>query len=394
MSRASFTVFRIHLVSCVVFVPYRPFPYVLSSPSAQSWRPSAFTTSIARGLSNCPSALARWSESGRMADSAQTQVMSPKSPTSSATWIWSTRRSISLTATTISCAQRSIQQQQAKQQLAEFSHCWDNLVSGNSVPVMCRVVLASRKLRQSWTENLLRQRFLVHSLKGKRDRDTNVVHSSRDTQKLQKILERKVDLAVRGEREPQQKLCQAEAEVEVESKNWEKRNSEIAFREINKEFESLRWADQAQRDTISLYGELELTHWLFEEDHARDCQEIEELSRICCEETDQARKDLKNCLCNNRGILRLWVRWWVKFGIYTINWIPRQMQESFTFLNQGASLERPTFLIKLQRFWVPGLCHAAILDCREMHRIVRVLWETFLNDHLFKKDYRLPSSTI
>ena len=66
----------------------------------------------------------------------------------------------------------------------------------------------------------------------------------------------------------QQKLYEAEAEVEA--RNWEK-NSHIAFHEINQEFESQRFqlhqasrlADQSQRD---------------QENHARDCQEIEELS--------------------------------------------------------------------------------------------------------------------
>ena len=48
--------------------------------------------------------------------------------------------------------------------------------------------------------------------------------------------------------------------------------------------------DQAQRNKMSLYGELELRNRLFQEDQARDCQEIEELRRICCEETDQARQ--------------------------------------------------------------------------------------------------------
>ena len=41
---------------------------------------------------------------------------------------------------------------------------------------------------------------------------------------------------------------------------------------------------------ISLFGELDLRNKLFKEDHARDCQEIEELRRTCCEETDQARQ--------------------------------------------------------------------------------------------------------
>ena len=101
----------------------------------------------------------------------------------------------------------------------------------------------------------------------------------------------------------------------MEVKHWEKRNSYIAFYEVNHEFESQRlqlhqasqWADQAQRDKISLYGDLELRNRLFQEDHARDCQEIEEIRRICCEETDpeQDKQELMSCLCIKSGILRL-----------------------------------------------------------------------------------------
>ena len=59
----------------------------------------------------------------------------------------------------------------------------------------------------------------------------------------------------------------------MEARNWEKRNSDIAFMR-----------------SISLYGEMELRNRLFQEDHARDCQEIEELRRTCFEETDRARQ--------------------------------------------------------------------------------------------------------
>ena len=38
------------------------------------------------------------------------------------------------------------------------------------------------------------------------------------------------------------------------------------------------------------------------------------------------------------------------------------------------------------RFRVPGPCRAAILDCRTIHGILRVLEETFLNDYLLEKD--------
>ena len=92
------------------------------------------------------------------------------------------------------------------------------------------------------------------------------------------------------------KIIRGEADVEV--KHWDKRNSHKALHEANQEFESQRfqphqgsrWADHAQRDKISLYGELELRNRLYQEDHARDCQEIEELPRICFEETDRARQ--------------------------------------------------------------------------------------------------------
>ena len=100
------------------------------------------------------------------------------------------------------------------------------------------------------------------------------MHALRDRDNLQKILERKVDLAIQGE-EAQQKLYQAEAEIEA--KNWEKRNRDYSFQEINQGFgshrfrldQASRWADQAQRDKISLYGEFELRNRVFQESHAK-----------------------------------------------------------------------------------------------------------------------------
>ena len=37
-------------------------------------------------------------------------------------------------------------------------------------------------------------------------------------------------------------------------------------------------------------------------------------------------------------------------------------------------------------FWVPEHCRVVILDCRVIHRMVRELQETLLNDHLLNKD--------
>ena len=66
--------------------------------------------------------------------------------------------------------------------------------------------------------------------RGNRDRELKVVHALRDRDNLQKIIERKVDLAMQGEKEAQQKLYQAEAEIEAQ--NWEKRNRDYSFQEI------------------------------------------------------------------------------------------------------------------------------------------------------------------
>ena len=75
----------------------------------------------------------------------------------------------------------------------------------------------------------------------------------------------------------------------------------MAFQELNKEFEAQhyqlhqasQWADQAQRDKISLYGELELRNQIFREDHESCCREINELRSICCEEAFRARTRTK-----------------------------------------------------------------------------------------------------
>ena len=146
----------------------------------------------------------------------------------------------------------------------------------------------------------------------------------------------------------------AEAEAEVEARSWEKRNSYIAFQEINQELESQRfqvhqasrWADQAQRGKISRYRKLEKRNRLFQENHATDWQEIEELGRICCEESDRARQARTDELSMHQEMNPTTDG--SDSGISEKNHY--LMQESFLILNQGAALERPTFPIELQRF--------------------------------------------
>ena len=106
--------------------------------------------------------------------------------------------------------------------------------------------------------------FQITVEREERSRHKRCAIVERQRQSPQKIFERNVDSAVRGEMMAQRKLYEAEADVKA--RNWEKKHSDFALEEINQEFESQRlqlhqasrWADQARRDKISLYGELEL----------------------------------------------------------------------------------------------------------------------------------------
>ena len=113
--------------------------------------------------------------------------------------------------------------------------------------------------------------FFLSLSKAKRDRDQNVVQSLRNKQNLQKILQRKAELA-------------DEAEAYMKVNHRDKKDSDMALHEVNQEFESQRfrlqqanrWADQAQRDKISLYGELELRNRFFQDSQAKYCKDTEE----------------------------------------------------------------------------------------------------------------------
>ena len=84
----------------------------------------------------------------------------------------------------------------------------------------------------------------------------------------------------------------------MEAQNLERRNSEYALIESQRELESQRlqllkanqWADQAQRERIHLCGELEMNNNLHQESYARNCREIEELKKRCCQEENAVRQ--------------------------------------------------------------------------------------------------------
>ena len=75
-------------------------------------------------------------------------------------------------------------------------------------------------------------------------------------------------------------------------------NAHIALYETGIQLQSQRMelyqanqvSDQAQREKSWLCEELDMRNRAFQEDRARDIQEIEELRRICCAEADRARQ--------------------------------------------------------------------------------------------------------
>ena len=140
-----------------------------------------------------------------------------------------------------------------------------------------------------------------------------------------------------------------------------------------------------------MFGELELRKRLFRENQAKDCQEIEELKRICCKETDRARKASVDELSlhqerNPTAVSQLLTQ----IQDLQSKVIPLQTQESFPILKQRAA-SGATHVPNQPPHRVPGPCLAAILDCRMIHGTSWVLQETSLNDYLLEKDEPLLS---
>ena len=71
----------------------------------------------------------------------------------------------------------------------------------------------------------------------KRDRDSESVQTLSKSRNLHVYLEQKAELAVEGECAAQKK---SEAEAEMDVRNWEQRNCDIARYETNRELESQR----------------------------------------------------------------------------------------------------------------------------------------------------------
>ena len=103
-----------------------------------------------------------------------------------------------------------------------------------------------------------------------------------------------------GENSVQRKFFSTEYNMEIQ--NLERRNSEYALFESQREHESQRrqlleanqWAHQAQRQRIHLCSELEMKNRLHQECYARSCQEIEESKRRCYKDENEVTNATKD----------------------------------------------------------------------------------------------------
>ena len=152
------------------------------------------------------------------------------------------------------------------------------------------------------------------------------------------------------ERKAQQKLCQAEAEIEA--KNWEKRNRDHPFQEINQELESqrFRWNRQANKDKLSM----------------QQLRNPTTVSQVMTQNQDLQNK---------------------------VNYLSdaREFHDPECGSSSGATHVPDQTSTILNSRTLPR-CDSGL---PRTHRIcVRVFWETFVNDHLLKKDNPPQSSTI
>ena len=160
-----------------------------------------------------------------------------------------------------------------------------------------------------------------------------------------------------------------------------------AFLEINQEFENdFSYIKQVDgqirlRETKSAcIGELALRNRLFQEDHARDCHEIEESRRICCEETDRARQARIDELSMHQE---------ESYVCESINDSDAKITQQSKLLVRRERILRspireqlwsnPRSRSNLYYYESQNLCRTVILVSHVIRKMVRILQETFLN---------------
>ena len=90
---------------------------------------------------------------------------------------------------------------------------------------------------------------------GKRDRDQESAETLSEWRNFHAYFEQEAELAVQGKCVAQKRLSEAEAEAEMDKRNWDQRDADIVLHVTNLELESPRlelyqanqWTDKAQK---------------------------------------------------------------------------------------------------------------------------------------------------
>ena len=191
---------------------------------------------------------------------------------------------------------RSIEQQSQRRSKQGFVFVRSYQLTGNRSRSCVKSFWPSGNWGGVFTENLLQQRFLVHSREGKeieswffcmrweieiiskRSLNGKLTWPFRERKRLSKN-------CIRSRRRLRRRIGRSAIVIILFRRSMKNLNLS--------DFELIKWANRQIRlreVKISLYGDLELRDRLFQENHARDCQEIEEMRRRCCEEIEQTRQ--------------------------------------------------------------------------------------------------------
>ena len=281
---------------------YYSFPHVLSSPTGSRSRPSASTTSLGWSFREKPCEPARWSGMyGRLATPAPNTGYEPN-PSNFFSYV-------DMEHTPIHLADNHHDFQcQDDATVISTTDPWGLPRSGAS---SSSKQTAASRVRLTFGLSILWKQMSGHvsSPPGLQETETMSYRESVATTifssqlKWKRLRHKRCAFAERYRKSPKHPwteswLGRPRRDDGLSEFCLKLRNSDFAYQEISQEFASQgfqlhqasRWADQAQRDKLSLYGESELRNRLFQNNHARDCQEIEELRSICCLEADRARQ--------------------------------------------------------------------------------------------------------
>ena len=243
-------------------VKFTPFPSLLFSPSASSSRAPTSLPGHTRSWCQTPSAPAcRRRESGRFTDAAPNTL-------------WATdlhRCQLWAHADHLLLEERQHQHREqwpyqhsrSPRELRQYSSASGSQRWPAASTSKCGKPMAWRRhVVQRCSESLASVEGTLS--RGKRDRDWESVQTLSERRNLHVYLEQKAEFPVQGECAAQRRLSEAEADMNI--RNWEQRNSDIALYETNRELESQRfelyqanqWADQAQREEDNLCGEFDM----------------------------------------------------------------------------------------------------------------------------------------